>query len=144
MSMRAAFLAAIATDPCDSTTRLVFADWLEEQDCPSEADEQRRCSTPAWQESWRWLVDFALECGETATDYPEGDSYRPLTVADMIEAGQSLLDNGYGFVQMGSEQARDVFRDGDNARLYWQHWRMVASVKQDEDDPPNNPFSCSC
>ena len=33
-----AFLQAIAEEPADDTSRLVFADWLEEHDQPARAE----------------------------------------------------------------------------------------------------------
>jgi uncharacterized protein (TIGR02996 family) len=38
MSEEAAFLAALKANPADDTTRLVYADWLEENDEPEEAE----------------------------------------------------------------------------------------------------------
>jgi len=36
-----AFQTAIAENPTDATTRLVYSDWLEEHNCPYEASYQR-------------------------------------------------------------------------------------------------------
>jgi uncharacterized protein (TIGR02996 family) len=40
-SEKAAFLAAIAVNPTDFTPRLVYADWLEEHDRPTQASDTR-------------------------------------------------------------------------------------------------------
>jgi uncharacterized protein (TIGR02996 family) len=48
MSDEAAFLAALKANPADDTTRLVYADWLDEHDEPQKAEYLRA------------VVDFAL------------------------------------------------------------------------------------
>jgi len=56
---RAAFLKALAEDRYDTTTRLVYADWLDEQCRDSESQEQRRLATPEWCAADRWLREYA-------------------------------------------------------------------------------------
>lgn len=67
--MRQAFEDILRDDLFDTTTRLVFADWLEENGLDDEANEQRRMATPEWQASARWLTDFAARCGTTIDNY---------------------------------------------------------------------------
>jgi uncharacterized protein (TIGR02996 family) len=42
MSEEAAFLAALKANPADDTTRLVYADWLDEHGAPAKAEYLRR------------------------------------------------------------------------------------------------------
>ena len=69
---RQAFLDAIAADRYDQTTRLVFADWLNERGMDSEAEVQR-----AWtrekQEAEDFIADFAAELGQDVCDLMVGD-----------------------------------------------------------------------
>ncbi len=51
---RQAFLDAIAADRYDQTTRLVFADWLNEHGLDDEAEVQRQW-TPEKQRAEDWL-----------------------------------------------------------------------------------------
>lgn len=46
MSDETAFRAALKADPTDRTTRLVFADWLDEHDRAREAALQRVLAVP--------------------------------------------------------------------------------------------------
>lgn len=51
MSEREAFERKLADDPLDVATRLVFADWLEENGSPREAKAHR--DTAGLVEAWR-------------------------------------------------------------------------------------------
>ena len=53
MDQREAFLKALAENEDDTTTRLVYADWLDEQGEHEEADRQRK-----WPAAKEWLVRF--------------------------------------------------------------------------------------
>ena len=44
----ARFVRALSDDVYDSTTRLVYSDWLEERGRDDEAQEQRRMAAPEW------------------------------------------------------------------------------------------------
>ena len=57
MTDREAFEQMIKEDRYDQTTRLVFADWLDDHDCPEEADWQRAW-TPEWQKAEDYVKDF--------------------------------------------------------------------------------------
>ena len=53
MSERDAFLKLLAENEDDTTARLVYADWLDEQGEHEEADRQRK-----WPAAKEWLVKF--------------------------------------------------------------------------------------
>ena len=53
MNERDAFLEALARNEDDTPTRLVYADWLDEQGEHEEADRQRK-----WPAAKEWLVRF--------------------------------------------------------------------------------------
>lgn len=65
MSEEAAFLDALRASPTDDTTRLVFADWLDENDQPRKASYLR-------------LVAALARAGGDLTDRPEGDALAAL------------------------------------------------------------------
>jgi uncharacterized protein (TIGR02996 family) len=46
-STEESFRATIGADPLDATTRLVYADWLDEHGNPVDAARQRVCADPA-------------------------------------------------------------------------------------------------
>jgi uncharacterized protein (TIGR02996 family) len=66
MSDEAAFLDELRAAPTDDTTRLVFADWLDEHDSPRKAEYVR-------------LVAALARAGGDLTDRPEGDALVALT-----------------------------------------------------------------
>lgn len=149
-----AFLKALELDRYDRTTRLVFADWLEEKGYDDEAVEQRRCSTEEWEEADRWMVNFADKCGKTCTNWPDTDQWedddtpqsdwKPITRDMVVEIGLRYLDSGGEdyFVQYGSEGARGAFREE-----FWQHLAVLTGIPVNPPDGfigHSNPFSCSC
>src|SRR6188472_327361 len=56
MNLPDAFLKALADNEDDTTTRLVYADWLDEHGEHEEADRQRR-----WPAAKEWLVRFCRD-----------------------------------------------------------------------------------
>src|ERR1051325_7545483 len=52
-SNQQAFLEILKGNPEDWTARAIYADWLDENDQPEEADRQRRYKT-----SWEWMREF--------------------------------------------------------------------------------------
>lgn len=158
-----AFLKALQANEDDTTTRLIYADWLDEHDMPEEAARQRQ-----WPYSKQWLVEFAKKCGSTCVnydtvtdayykryqqwrregevrgeeppDYPEPDEqWREITYQDVVQAGATYLSHEDYFTQKGSESARDQFTPD-----YWHHWAIVTGFQVPEKKRYNNPFSCSC
>ena len=73
-----AFLDAIAADPRDMTTRLVFADWLDEHNEPELADEQRKFSVLRF-DAEQWMKGFCLkyeaDYDELLAGIKSGDGY---------------------------------------------------------------------
>jgi uncharacterized protein (TIGR02996 family) len=150
---RRAFERALEADPDDEATRMVFADFLDEQGDHEESDRHRR-----WKAAKAWLVDFAERCGETCENYGEGsgwseeadeqERWRKVTFEDVIQAGRDRLappgDWWAGFTQMGSEKARDLMFDGETRALYWRHWSTVTGAPVPGAMLEESPFSCSC
>ena len=56
MNERKAFLKLLAKNEDDTTTRLVYADWLDEHGEHEEADRQRK-----WPAAREWLVQFCKD-----------------------------------------------------------------------------------
>jgi uncharacterized protein (TIGR02996 family) len=89
VSERKAFEDAIRADPYDRMTRLVFADWLDENDCPEEADWQRSW-TLRRQEAEEWLANFAGDIGGGQ-----------VTLEEVVEAGHAYVKDGSGTTLAG-------------------------------------------
>jgi len=151
---RASFLQHIRDNPDDEAVRAVYADWLEEHDMPEEADLQRN-----WRESREWLCRLAVSfCGTGGEDGSEDyyGPYREITYADLIQTGHDYIDKGDYFIQIGSDNARDMMSILDTRCLFWRHWSVMTARSLDEMKAEDkefvaqwskgipNPFSCSC
>lgn len=120
---RAAFEAAIAADRYDQTSRLVYADWLNERGRDDEAEFQRRW-TPEWQRSEDWVKAF---CERVNLNY----GYFIGEAAKHLDTGEDIacnLDTSNGTM------------DEDMAEV----WRNVAIVLRHEVDEhrDTDPFTC--
>jgi uncharacterized protein (TIGR02996 family) len=135
---REAFEAALAADRYDSTTRLVYADWLEEQGDDDKAAEQRRMATPEWVAADQWMHEFASGLGSTDWDGREID------YDDCIQAGRDAHRHGDYFTQQGTETARDTMYEGNNREYFWRNWSIITGVPVSEEEREHSVFSCSC
>jgi len=132
-----AFKKAIAAEAWDAEwPRLIYADWLEENDEPEEAMRQRK-----WTEAARWLHDFAARCGYTGYD---DDIQEPITFDTLVQAGHDWIDHEDYFTQIGSEEARTLMWEPGNRELFWEHWQTVTGIKVSDEQKEVAPFSCSC
>lgn len=124
MTHREAFEAHLKDNPTDWTTRLVYADWLEDNDEPEKADRQRR-----WKEAWTWLTEF----GERHRLYKG-----PLQ--GMIDAGFDRVFSG-----SGGDSARDEMQDAETRSLFWVYWSVVTGrVPLIIDESGYTGFGCFC
>ena len=161
------FLKALAENEDDVATRLVYADWLEENGLDDEADRQRK-----WSEAKAWLKDFASKCGRTCTNYDEAwDEYlerrdaladeerehwpdrqqmQEITYEIVVQAGFDYAKEPHNFfVQQGSDEARSVLRNVGRDP-FWKNWSIVTGhpIPDWNDEElkwdTTAPFSCSC
>jgi uncharacterized protein (TIGR02996 family) len=94
MTDRDKFLAALAKNEDDVTTRLVYADWLNEHGEHEEADRQRK-----WPAAKEWLVKFwewatAYRRRETEYDEPEFiDSFQA-----MMEQARASAERNFDYM----------------------------------------------
>ena len=61
MNERKKFLKALAKNEDETTTRMVYADWLDDQGEHEEADRQRK-----WPAAKAWLVQFCRDHNSAA------------------------------------------------------------------------------
>ncbi len=174
MNERQGFEASLEKDPYDSVTRLIFADWLEEQGKDDEANEQRRRTSPEWIESDQWLHAFADKCGNHCSNYSEvwtshyeetrgmglhdprqqeaaeraraSEKWVPVTYDMVVEAGRDFVETGghSWFTQGGEESARDLLLEEGAREEFWKHWSMVTGCSLTPATEEGGPFSCSC
>ncbi len=138
MDENQAFLAAIAADPYDQVTRLVYADWLDEHDAPEAADWQRTW-TPERQRAEEWLKEFA--------------AMHDIPYQEFLDAGTIYLDEGVELdVSMDASNAMYDYNHDDDVELdgevfldkYWRCWELVTGRKLGERERPPDPFNCAC
>lgn len=126
---RDAFLAKIADNPLDLTSRKVFADWLDEHDEPEAADLQRSMTVEDY-ESARGLI-------ESMAGGAEMDADELIEVAAAFLRGDDPREYCTGEYQYGGlieEQTEE----------FWRAFAIVTGtpVRPDTDSPVW--FSCAC
>jgi uncharacterized protein (TIGR02996 family) len=120
-----AFLKALANDPYDQETRLVFADWLEEHGLDDEAAEQR-----AWrrekQEAEDWLRFFAPKL--------------EMTYKELLEVGEDIAQSGeYCF---GDGEAPYLMQH--NWEDFLKHWKNLTGSDAPDEPGRETRFRCAC
>ena len=129
MNLRDAFLKALAENEDDTTTRLVYADWLEEQGEHEEADRERK-----WPAAKEWLVRFCKENWQ----YPE------VFYKQLIEFGRQAAkeESPSDRVYLDNENMWHALQA--NSQEFWKNWSVVTGVPVPLDVEDKSSFSCSC
>lgn len=139
MSERNAFLEALAEDEDDTTTRLVYADWLDEHGEHEEADRQRR-----WPAAKEWLVRF---CRDNNPDAGAADPYeRVIAYEELLELGRQAVaesgKDGLGFYCGNNMTMCGALRG--NSREFWKNWSVVTGIPLPPDAAGKSYFNCAC
>jgi uncharacterized protein (TIGR02996 family) len=121
-----AFLAALEEDWRDEATHKAFADWLDENDEPEEADIHRQWTPQKQRAAERWLGRYASEC--------------EMSYADLIEAAEGWLDRG-DWVTLPFDTPDVVY---GNAETFWQHFQVVTGRVVPEEKRGDSFISCAC
>jgi uncharacterized protein (TIGR02996 family) len=143
---REAFLAALKANEDDVTTRLVYADWLDENGEHEEADRQRK-----WPAAKQWLLQFLKWINYEDEEFDEqtqefkgkGTFSGPHTYKDAIQAGyDAVAGRGYTF---GSDAGAEFFWEGEsNSEEFFRNWSIVTGVPVPQSVIDNPPFRCAC
>jgi uncharacterized protein (TIGR02996 family) len=134
---RKAFLKALAKDEDDTTTRLVYADWLDERGEHEEADRMRK-----WDAAKKWLVKFGKKHNE---DDPEEWH---ITYADLIELGREAVQNvdkktgEFGFSCGNNMGMMDALFE--HRKEFWENWSIVTGIPLPPNYETKSGFSCAC
>lgn len=131
MNERDCFLKALKENEDDISTRLLYADWLDDQGEHEEADRQRK-----WPAAKAWLREF---CGE---EDDEADAYY-LGVNALIREARRALDDGSLIVDCGANQAMcDRLRQ--DCREFWLKVSVVTGLSLPERYAETSRFGCAC
>jgi uncharacterized protein (TIGR02996 family) len=85
---RKAFLKALAQNEDDTPTRLVYADWLDENGEHEEADRQRK-----WPAAKQWLVQFCRENNPPADEDPDDWTW-VISYEELVKLGREAIQGG--------------------------------------------------
>lgn len=140
MNEREGFLKAIAENPRDFVARKVYADYLDENDQPEEADKQRNWNNEK-QDSWEWLEWFAsmLSRDPGGEEYPEDDRSRPVSIERVLDAAKVALEGGDDGIHLGFDTPDEVYSCRDE---FWKHFEIVTGLHTKGKQP--GFVSCGC
>jgi uncharacterized protein (TIGR02996 family) len=161
MSERNAFLKALAENEDDTTTRLVYPDWLDEHGEHEEADRRRK-----WPAAKQWLVRFCRKYNP-----PRDGEALVISYEDLIALGRAAIAQGdekralapdwakvlidlYRRFGHGDEELAFMFPCGnnegmcqalrDNSRKLWHNWSIVTGIPVPPDIGDKISFACAC
>jgi uncharacterized protein (TIGR02996 family) len=149
MIERDAFLQALAENEDDITTRLVYADWLDERGEHEEADRQRK-----WPAAKEWLVQFCQSLNPRPDEDPDDEmpdedhaySFFGISYEKLVQLGRNAVEHadqrGIWFYCGANETMMDALRA--NSREFWLNWSVVTGVPLPPDVEEKTYFSCSC
>ncbi|MEZ6122939.1 MAG: TIGR02996 domain-containing protein [Planctomycetaceae bacterium] len=135
--MKESFLAALQENEDDLTTRLVYADWLDENGEHEEAERQRQ-----WTPAKEWLMEF---CRQNNPSPDDEDPYEyPISYDELIEQGRQAVAegrNGELWISCGNNESMcDALRSHSDE--FWKHWSIVTGI--DLPEGPRGAYSCAC
>lgn len=121
------FYNTLRQDPYDQVTRLVFADWLNEQGRDDEAEEQRKW-TKEKQEAFDTMTSFSL--------------LMDISQRELLAYGEAA-SHGEGFC-FSDDDAPDIMCDETYKKQFWDAWETIQGVKVNEEYRLVNNFHCAC
>ena len=154
---QASFLRALAANEDDEETRLVYADWLEEQGQHEEAVRQRQ-----WTGAKAWLVAFCEENNPKLSDddYLNDEGRQdPDQAIEMLHYYESLHISYQDLIELAREAVNDdpkepqIFFGGNmdimealyEAREeFWKNWSIVTGIPLNDDIVNKSSFRCAC
>jgi uncharacterized protein (TIGR02996 family) len=133
VSERKAFLKALADNEDDPTTRLVYADWLDERGEHEEAERQRN-----WPAAKAWLVRFC-----EANNPPPNDEELIISYEVLIKLGRGAAKGkDFGFHCGNNMDMCDALRG--NSGEFWRNWSIVTGIAVPPDVEEKSWFRCAC
>ncbi len=136
--LRTAFLKALAANEDDTKTRLVYADWLDEQGEHEEADRQRK-----WPAAKQWLLALCLEHTPSPDSEVAAISYEQLIELGRAAVAEPIGDERELWLGCGNnERMCDALRE--HAAEFWMNWSIITGLPVASDAETKTYFSCAC
>lgn len=137
MNQRKAFLKALDSNEDDTSTRMVYADWLDEHGEHEEADRQRK-----WPAAKAWFVRFC--------EQHNSDEYGPeewaIQYQDLIELGKEAVKDAdgdrFGF-SCGNNMTMS-YALNQHTHEFWKNWSIITGIHLAADAESKCYFSCAC
>ncbi|QJW94216.1 TIGR02996 domain-containing protein [Frigoriglobus tundricola] len=137
MNERKGFLKLLAENEDDLTTRLVYADWLDERGEHEEADRQRK-----WPAAKEWLVRFCRQ--NNPADEQDTEEWF-ISYETLLELGREAVerDGRELWFSCGNNMGMcDALRS--ECGPFWKNWSIVTGVPVPPDAEARSSFSCAC
>jgi uncharacterized protein (TIGR02996 family) len=144
------FLRAIEAEPLNEAMRGVYADWLDENDQPEEAQRQRE-----WVKAFHYLAQFTREHYD-GWEYDDDGERIPGTlkydfakVMDEVGWWKESVTEGTAYIQKGSigfstVYAQDELHDPEKRREFWRCFKVITGVEASEELRNQEWYRCAC
>lgn len=128
---KASFFACIAANRHDDVSRLVFADWCDENE-EYELAEMLRGGSRKWLEGFidKYYSHRYIRFG-----------YKPITVEELVT--EASCSNGY-FISVGTDLHSAGELDAGEEDLFWKHIRVMTGIECSEKHRSDFVWSCTC
>jgi uncharacterized protein (TIGR02996 family) len=137
-SEREAFLSALEANLDDNTTRLVYADWLDENGEHDEATRMRK-----WPASRAWMLNVVEQF---KSDPEDGYPHFGATWEMMLDLGREFVRDGRA--RCGdNESLADFLNNEHNRGLFLDHWSILtgeAVPEKMKSSSFHGWFGCAC
>lgn len=147
MSEKERFIKALAANEDDTSTRMIYADWLDQQGEHEEADRQRK-----WPDAKAWITRFCRENNPPGSEDYSGES--DLSYQDLIENGHAVLENGDAPWMEPDSEYRWDFSCGANDDMawalanhsveFWSNWSIMTGIPVAPSLPAKCRYTCAC
>ena len=138
MTEQSLFLKALSRNEDDTETRLVYADWLDEQGEHEEADRQRK-----WPAAKQWLIQFCKD--NNSEDENDPDNWF-ISYDTLLQLGRAAIERGDGrelsFSCGNNEWMCNSLRT--YAEEFWTNWSIVTGIPVPPDAEEKSWFRCAC